>query len=125
MTTIALVTPFAQYVIWLAYIKIRDALWGAFGSRKSLLRVFMLGVLTTATAAVYLAIITFATRLSFGATLQAAGTIAWMSVAGTIALVSLARLSGSGEIRDTLWALLDIKEESATAAGGQTSAELT
>jgi hypothetical protein len=125
MTTIALVTPFAQYVIWLAYIKIRDALWGAFGSRKSLVRVFTLGILTTATAAAYLATVTLATRMSVSSVLHATGTIVWMSIAGTIALVTLARLSGTSEIRDTLWALLDLKEDSSSATGDRPSAELT
>jgi DNA-binding MarR family transcriptional regulator len=125
MAVIALLTPFAQYVIWLAYIKMRDAMWGAFGSRKSLVRVLSLGVLTTATAAVYLAVITLATHLSLGAAFRAAGTIAWMSVLGTIALATLARLSGSSEIRDTLWALLDIRENSPNSSGERPSVELT
>jgi ATP-dependent Clp protease ATP-binding subunit ClpC len=105
---IVVVTPPAQFVIWLAYIKLRDAMWGAFGSRKSLRRVFLYGLLTCATAELYLMGVAGIASVDFGAALQAASTAGWISAVSAMTSVCIASLSGPSEIRDTQWALLEI-----------------
>src|SRR6478672_11130011 len=40
LTAVVLLTPAVQFVFTYAWIKMRDSLWGVFGSRKSLVRVF-------------------------------------------------------------------------------------
>jgi ClpA/ClpB-like protein len=109
MAAVVLLTPPAQFVAWLAYIKMRDALWGAFGSRKSLVRALMLDAVIALTAMVYLMGVAAAARLDLHVALDAARLCGWMPVLCAIALFCLALTSGPGEIRDTHWALLDIE----------------
>ena len=106
---IVLLTPPAQFAAWLAYIKMRDAMWGAFGSRKSLARVLVLDVLIGVLAATLLFSVSAIVRLDFA---SAAAALPLCGIVGlTAALLSLllARLSGPGEIRDTHWAVLEIE----------------
>ena len=111
LTAITFATPPAQYIIWLAYIKLRDALWGVFGSRKSPLRVIVLDALIAAVGATYLFTITMVTRLNvFDMTREVLWTCAWMSSLAAAALLVLALKSGPSEIRDTQFALLDIAD---------------
>jgi uncharacterized membrane protein YraQ (UPF0718 family) len=93
----------------LAYIKMRDAMWGAFGSRKSIARVFVLDVLIAGVAQLYLMGIAAVARLDFSAALDAAGQGGMIAVISAIAFAILAYISGPGEIRDTQWALLEIE----------------
>jgi ATP-dependent Clp protease ATP-binding subunit ClpC len=106
---LTLLTPPAQFVVWLAYIKMRDAMWGAFGSRKSPARVFVLDLLIAAVAQLYLMGIAAVARLDFGAALDAARQGGMIAVISALAFAVLAYISGPGEIRDTQWALLEIE----------------
>ncbi len=109
MTYIALATPPAQFVVWLAYIKMRDAMWGVFGSRKSLTRVFVLAAVITIMGAIYLIGVTAAAHLDFGVIRELPTACGWMPLVSAIALIALARTSGPYEIRDTLWAFVDVE----------------
>ena len=111
LAAITFATPPAQYVVWLTYIKLRDALWGAFGSRKSPLRVFALDALIAAIGVIYLLAITAVTRLGvFAMKLDVLWTCTWMSMLAAVAFLVLARTSGPNEIRDTQFALLDLAD---------------
>jgi ATP-dependent Clp protease ATP-binding subunit ClpC len=106
---IVFLTPPAQFVIWLAYIKLRDAMWGAFGSRKSPGRVLMLAVLIAAVAQLYLMGIAAVARADLSAALDAARLGGIIAVISGAAFAVLAYISGPGEIRDTQWNLLEIE----------------
>jgi hypothetical protein len=106
---IVVLTPPAQFVIWLAYIKLRDAMWGAFGSRKSLTRVSLLGVVIAAAVQLYLMGVAGATRFDPSAGLDAARFAGVIAVITAFAFAVLAYTSGPGEIRDTQWALLELE----------------
>jgi hypothetical protein len=116
LASIAVLTPPALFAAWLAYIKMRDSLWGVFGSRKSLVRVFMLDALIAGIAMVYVMGVAAVTRLDFGVALDAARSWGWLPLLSALAAMILARMSGPTEIRDAIWALLEIS--SAKAAEG-------
>jgi hypothetical protein len=106
---IVFATPPAQFVVWLGYIKMRDALWGVFGSPKSLMRVITIDALLATVATIYLLAITAVTRLGgFDAMRDVLWTCNWMSLLAAASLLALARMSGPNEIRDTLWAFVDV-----------------
>jgi hypothetical protein len=108
MAAIAFATPPAQFVVWLAYIKMRDALWGVFGSRKSLPRVFMYATLITIVGFVYLIGVAAMARLNLNVISEPAAACGWMPLVSAIVLIAVARTSGPHEIRDTLWAFVDV-----------------
>jgi ATP-dependent Clp protease ATP-binding subunit ClpC len=106
---IVVLTPPAQFLIWLAYIKLRDAMWGAFGSRKSPGRVLILAAVIAAIAQLYLMGIAAVARMDLSAALDAARLGGIIAVISAMAFGVLAYISGPGEIRDTQWALLEIE----------------
>jgi Clp amino terminal domain, pathogenicity island component len=103
---IVLLTPPAQFMVWLAYIKMRDAMWGAFGSRKSLARVFALDLLIAAVIALFLLGVATAAPQDPRAAIALCAVIG--SVSG-VAFLLMAYFGGPNGIRDTRWALLDIE----------------
>jgi hypothetical protein len=109
MAMITFATPPAQFIVWLAYIKMRDALWGVFGSRKSLARVGLLAALIAVVGTVYLMGITAAAHQDFGDISASVIAWGWMPLVSAILLIAFARLSGPQEIRDTLWAFIDVE----------------
>jgi ATP-dependent Clp protease ATP-binding subunit ClpC len=104
-TAIVLLTPPAQFAVWLSYIKMRDAMWGAFGSRRSLVRVVMFNLLIAIVAQLYLLGVAAGSQLDLGAVMKA-GVVGAITA---IVFFLIARLSGPTEIRDTHWALLDLE----------------
>jgi ATP-dependent Clp protease ATP-binding subunit ClpC len=114
--------PPTVFVLAWSNIKLRDAMWGAFGSRRSAARVLGFVLVSGLAAAGFVASVT---ALAHG--LLAKPAEMWPSLlvaAGVMPLVSLlaARLDGPAEIRDAVWALLDLS----TSAGdrGDASVEL-
>jgi ATP-dependent Clp protease ATP-binding subunit ClpC len=106
---IILLTPPVQFAMWLAYIKMRDSMWGAFGSQKSLARVFVLDWLIGVLAATYLLSLPTILQLDTSAATAALPLSGIVGLFTALLSLLLARLSGPGEIRDTHWALLDIE----------------
>jgi ATP-dependent Clp protease ATP-binding subunit ClpC len=106
---IVVLTPPAQFVIGLAYIKLRDAMWGAFGSRKSPGRVLVLAMLIAAAAQLYLMGVAAVIRMDLSTALDAARLGGIIAVISAVAFAVLAYISGPTEIRDTQWALLEIE----------------
>jgi hypothetical protein len=107
LTSLTLLTPPAQFVFTFAWIKMRDSLWGVFGSRKSLVRAFFydaaIAIVVTA------AFIAFVWAASWDLSV-ATDTLPLAGTAGGLAAVAAyiaVRMSGAATIRDTLWAMLD------------------
>jgi ATP-dependent Clp protease ATP-binding subunit ClpC len=106
---ILLLTPPTQFVIALSLIKMRDAMWGAFGSRKSLGRVLAYFMVIAAAAQLYLMGIAAVARLDLGAGFEAARVGGAIGILSAIAFAAIAYITGPASIRDTKWALLDIE----------------
>jgi hypothetical protein len=106
---IVVLTPPAQFVIGLAYIKLRDAMWGAFGSRKSPRRVLVLAALIAAVAQLYLMGVAAVIRMDLSVALDAARFGGIVAVTSAVLFAVLAYVGGPTEIRDTQWALLEIE----------------
>jgi Clp amino terminal domain, pathogenicity island component len=106
--TCLLLTPVVQFLLGLFYYKMRDALYGPVWARKSIAWVVIFAALTVA--------VTF----FFGVGAIALSTWDWervtdsLSPMGAVALAAavvefvLARVRGPIEIRDTMWACLNI-----------------
>jgi hypothetical protein len=100
--------PAAQFGLGLSYLKLRDALWGVFGSRKSLLRAFSfagvnaLVVMVCGLGFIAMADWNLAVPEKFIPSVALAGLLAAMTYG------IAARFRGPREIRDTFWALLKI-----------------
>ena len=103
-------TPVVQFLLGCLYYKLRDTLWGVFGSRQSLARGLAIDVL--------MAIVVMLSALAFVALNElniehALGYWPGYFAAAIIAAVIfwlLARYRGPTEIRDTLWASLPLDE---------------
>jgi hypothetical protein len=106
---ILLLTPPLQFVVSWAVIKMRDAMFGAFGSRKSPGRVLALGVLIAVAAEVYLMGVATLARMDFSVGLEAARVAGVISIVAAIGFGAIAYCTGRETIRDTQWALLDIE----------------
>jgi hypothetical protein len=109
---LAIMTPAAQFGLGLCYYKMRDSLWGVFGSRRSRINAVLWAVVA--------AIVVLATEIGFIASARAAIVIradsfsmmCFIAASSAIALLLLARLCGLKEIRDTIWATLDLNATS-------------
>jgi ATP-dependent Clp protease ATP-binding subunit ClpC len=112
LAAIAVITPPAQFVLTIATIKMRDSLWGVFGSRKSLAQTIWYDSLIALIFAVSLMAFAYAVRGSVDLENE---PLKFAIIAGLVASVLfplLVRLTGTNSIRDTQWALLDIEAAS-------------
>jgi threonine/homoserine/homoserine lactone efflux protein len=80
-----------------------------FGSRKSRSRVFTLATVITIVSGVYLIGVSAAAHRDFGAMRDLPAACGWMPLVSAILLIALARYSGPHEIRDTMWAFVDVE----------------
>ena len=103
----SLLLPILEFVLGALYFKVRDATFGVFGSRKSRLR--------SASLAMLMGLAVFLTGVSFVALgngdVARASDFIQLGVAGlftTIFVLTIARQNGPIEIRDAIWACLDI-----------------
>jgi ATP-dependent Clp protease ATP-binding subunit ClpC len=106
---IVVLTPPAQFIVTLAYIKLRNAMWGAFGSRKSRGRVAAFAALIAIVAQLYLMGVAAVARMDLGVAIEAARMSGAIGLISALAFAVLAYISGPSEIRDTQWALLDVE----------------
>jgi hypothetical protein len=109
-TAIVVLTPPAQFIVTLAYIKLRNAMWGAFGNRKSRVRVVTFAALIAIVAQLYLMGVAAVARMDLGIAIEAARMSGAIGLVSGIAFAVLAYLGGPTEIRDTQWALLNLAE---------------
>ncbi|HZZ28421.1 MAG TPA: Clp protease N-terminal domain-containing protein [Pirellulales bacterium] len=115
-----LLTPAAQFAIGMLYFKMRDSLLGAFGKPKSRFKALVFDAdIALAVVAIGFGYFAFAngdftTAVSLLAPLCGAA----FAVAGAYLL--LARFRGPTEIRDTLWACLNLNDAHSAATPGST-----
>jgi hypothetical protein len=111
----AIVLPISIAATGICYYKMRDHIFGVFGSRKSWSQVFAWAmILVIATVACGFTFLTVA----YGGFSPGAAAFYFCIAAGTIwasGMLVFARISGPQEIRDTTWALLDLKDDPAAA----------
>jgi hypothetical protein len=106
LASILIISPPAQFVLCIASLKMRNALWGVFGSRRSMFRVLLYGVLIAFTVMV--------SFLGFAWVIEAKvlESPPFCIIAGFAAAIScylVNRVSGPITIRDTYLAMLDTK----------------
>lgn len=109
---LVVLTPAAQFALGLCYYRTRDSLFGVFGARRSLRNAVLWSLLA--------AITVLAAAMGFiavveGASMRLADSIAITSfagIAGAIICLLLVRLRGPVEIRDTIWACMEVEATS-------------
>jgi hypothetical protein len=107
LASLTLLTPPAQFVFTFAWIKMRDSLWGVFGSRKSIVRaIFYDAAIAGVVMASFMAI-ALAASWNTSVAIDILPLAATAGVAAAVATYIAVRMSGATTIRDTLWAMLD------------------
>ncbi len=111
----SLCLPLLQFIVGTAFFKMRDALFGVFGTRKSnLTAAAMAALMSLAIAATFTAFITLTVgRIDDPVQLAA---IALASIGTPLFAFFVIRTDGPQEVRDTLWACLDLDESSGCGA---------
>jgi Clp amino terminal domain, pathogenicity island component len=107
LASLTLLTPPALFVFTFAWIKMRDSLWGVFGSRKSIVRAFFYGAAIAGVVVASFMAFAWAASWSFDVAIGTLPLAATAGVAAAAASYIATRLSGATTIRDTLWAMLD------------------
>jgi hypothetical protein len=109
---LATAPPTVFVLVW-SNIKMRDAMWGAFGSRRSAARVLGFTFVSGLAATVFIA--TFSVLMHGWPAMPEDLSPSWLAAAGVMPFISLvaARLDGPAEIRDAMWALLDLSKSAA------------
>ena len=111
-TAIILIIPPTQFILAILNIKLRDAMWGAFGSRKSWAVSLALALfLAAATSGAFYCLIGIA-MWDVAIAAAAFDVCLWTGLIAAVAALWLARFNGPTEIRDSLWALLEINGDS-------------
>jgi hypothetical protein len=110
-------TPTAIFALTWLSIKMRDAMWGAFGSPRSFARVMSLDLMIGLVALGAVAGLTAAARGAWPSPVDSWPS--WFAAAAVMSLASLAsaRFEGPKGIRDTVWACLDVGGESLETGG--------
>ncbi len=108
LAAMAFLLPVAQFLIGVCYYRIRDSFFGVFGSAKSTLGAIVFAVLLAlsmmACSVAAIALI----NASFAPALELAVQIIVASIGTAIVCTILARQHGTTEIRDVVWACLDV-----------------
>jgi hypothetical protein len=107
LASLTLIAPPTQFVFTIAWIKMRDSLWGVFGSPKSIVRAFFCGAAIAGVVMPSFMAIAWAASWSFRVAIAALPLAATAGVAAAAATYVAVRLTGPTTIRDTLWAMLD------------------
>jgi hypothetical protein len=111
-TPLLLMAPALQLVLGLCYYKVRDSLWGVFGSRRSRLQAACFSMLAAlSVAACGLAFVPLATWMLPGTQGAMIGFFVAALFVGVMIPIR-AKARGPVEIRDTIWATLDLKPTS-------------
>jgi len=107
---VLLFLPLAQFGLGLTYFKMRDSVWGVFGSPCSLFRTFLFGVCNA--MVVILCAFGFIMLANLNPIVPTflIPPICVAAIFCAIAYFLLARLRGPLEIRDTIWALLKLDD---------------
>ncbi len=107
LASLTLLTPPTQFVFTFAWIKMRDSLWGVFGSPKSIVRAFFWGAAIASVVMPSFMAIAWAVSWNFRAAIDAFPLAATAGIAAAAATYIAVRVTGPTTIRDTLWAMLD------------------
>jgi ATP-dependent Clp protease ATP-binding subunit ClpC len=107
---IVLFTPLLQFAVGLTFVKLRDAMWGAFGTRRSAGRVLLFSAVIAIVAHVYLMGVAVVARFDLSAVLHANRWGGTIGVTAAFVLLAIAYFTGRDTIRDTQWAQLDVAD---------------
>jgi len=107
LTAVTLLTPAVQFVFTYAWIKMRDSLWGVFGSRKSLVLAFYYDAAIALVVMAEFVGFAWAARWNLSAAIDSVPLATTAGVVAAVAAFIISRWTGPATIRDTLWAMLD------------------
>jgi len=110
--SVVLIVPPAQFAITVLCFRVRDAMWGVFGSRKSFANALAYdGLIAAVVAAAFLG---FAWAAQPGTTNVSQAILPSLigGFAAALGYMLTARFFGPATIRDTIWALLKIENTS-------------
>lgn len=108
MSAIAILTPITQFAIWITYIGLRNALWGAFESPRSKLRTFGLTLCIGVVTLLYLWAIDVSAKSRPLVERILDTNLIGVAFLTAVGAYMLARVNGPIQIRDTKFALLDL-----------------
>ena len=106
---LVVLTPAAQFALGMCYYRMRDSLFGVFGARRSVRNAVLWGLLA---ATVVPAAATGFIAAVEGASMRLADSLsitAFAGVAAAITCLLLVRVRGPIEIRDTIWASINVE----------------
>jgi ATP-dependent Clp protease ATP-binding subunit ClpC len=109
LISMAIFCPMGGFLVGVCYFKIRDSLFGVFGSRKSLRNGILLATLASLCVLLCIASAIALLNASFQVVHEVVVPMIAVSVFGGIICLILARSRGPQEIRDTVWACMDLK----------------
>lgn len=109
LAELAVLMPAAQLAMGLCYYKIRNSLWGVFGARRSRLNAVLWTVLAGLVAAVTSIGLLVSAQAPDVQVARSLATLGLIAIAAAAALLLLAKALGPAEIRDTIWATLDLQ----------------
>jgi hypothetical protein len=106
--SILIVVPAAQFAVGMLYYRMRDSMWGVFGSRKSVLHTLAFdGLIALIVTGGFAGLIGLATWDGSKA-IDSLSICGFAGLAAAMTWLATARFTGPSEIRDTVWAYLDV-----------------
>lgn len=109
LTSILVLSPPAQFALCWSSLKMRNTLWGAFGSRRSSVSVCLYGALIAVIVMVSFFGFAWAIEWNFANVLESPTFCILAGIAAAFISYLIARFTGQATIRDTYCALLTIE----------------
>jgi hypothetical protein len=107
--SVVLLVPATQFALGLCYYRIRDCMWGVFGTRRSQWKAALYSLLAALVMLAASAGLVPFMRFSLADWNASLPLFAIVSVLTPAAFLLQARFRGPAEIRDTFWATLDLE----------------
>jgi len=106
--SVLIVVPAAQFLVGVLYYHMRDSMWGVFGSRKSIVRALAFdGLIALIVTCGFAGLIGLATWDGTKA-IESLSICGFAGLAAAMIWLATALFTGRSEIRDTVWAYLNI-----------------
>jgi hypothetical protein len=118
LTSVLVISPPAQFALCWSSLKMRNALWGVFGSRRSSVGVFLYGVLIATIVTVSFFGFAWAIDGNLAKVLESPTYCILAGIAAAFTSYLIARFTGPAAIRNTFCALLTIGSKAPGEDGG-------
>jgi hypothetical protein len=105
---LTLFVPLLEFLIGLLYFKMRDAIWGVFGARRSMIRALLLGLCLMGVTLVLDFGFIWLLAWDYSRAMELRYSCIAAAIAAAVTSFTLAHLIGRTQIADTLWACVDV-----------------